>query len=150
MKINPHYGRYVNNSWFMSSSGISLPWIGVYLLLVILIILKYQKVGSLDYYNKNVETDLEENAYGVLSITFLVYAATDITASFIKIIYRIMRYFYIGFTILLPEVATPLIKKNEKNRKILYFLFTLMAIGIAYFEFRSNKYRIFPYIFFWQ
>ncbi len=152
MQIFPQYSRYLNDSFFMSSSRISIPWIALYVLISILLFFRFNakekedKKLHLSYRNQNTD----DNAFGVLSIVFLVYVASDISAFFIRIIYRIMRYYYIGFTILLPDVACSFVKKDTSNRIILYVVFMLLALVVAFVEFSANKYRIFPYVFFWQ
>ncbi len=147
MQLFPHYARYLKNSYFMSSSKISIPWILIYIAVCVLTVIKYSNEEKGRTLN---EDDNGNRPFAVMSVVYLAYVASDVSAFFIKILYRIMRYFYVGFTFVLPECVTSLISKDKKSRTLFYAIFTLIAVVVGYIEFSANKYKIFPYVFFWD
>lgn len=153
----PKYSHYLNMDFYGESSGLSLFWTALYVGVLALTLMFYPKPVDLpartlareEWTDRQKEEEAYLQRFGVQAMTFLAFAVCDTVAAFLKAIYRIMRYFYSGFTILLPEMAMKLFKKNEINRVIMYMAFLVVGLLVGYVEFKANKYDIFPYRFFW-
>ena len=146
----PRYRHYINSTFYGATSRVSIPWLVIYTALAVLIVLRYRKDEKRQRRLKSAAVEETQREFGIFAMMFLLYAVCDITSFFFKAIYRIMRYFYVGFTIVLPESAVALFKKNQMNRLLFAALFLAVALVIGYVEFTANKYRLFPYTFFWN
>lgn len=153
----PKYSHYLNMDFYGESSGLSIFWVALYVVILALILHLYPKAVNLpmdvlepeNVLTAQKEQDEKMQIFGVNALMFLAYAVCDTVASFLKAVYRIMRYFYSGFTIMLPDTVMKLFKKNEVNRVVMYFAFLATGLVVGYMEFKANKYDIFPYRFFW-
>lgn len=146
--ILPQYEHYLEFTFYTESTDIPILWICLYILITALIVLHYPT-----FYNpKEVDISLYHEKFrreSIIAIVFLAFASFDLMSISFQALYRIMRFFHVGFLIEVPEQSLWIFKDSFVNKLVLYSLFTVLIVGLGIFEFNANKYNIFPYHFFW-
>lgn len=151
VKLFPIYGRFLSSRFYSSSSQLSLPWLLIYLLILILSLIAFKYLQNINKKNSSTGTITQKKQrFGLIIIWYMMFILSFYLSSKLWIASRLFAYFQPSLCFIIPNTIEYVFSNNKKIKKSMYvfvfILFFLWAIHI----FKQDPHGVFPYDLFWQ